>query len=113
MNLTFLSPERVIGVWADLEDAYRGEHGYGGHVAEIYAFRLAVLTPIVASGSHDGPFGKPAFDQYCRQAGEALAWIIEEFKKRRECEITIEDEKMIEGGGFGHRIHVRVMPKGC
>jgi len=35
------STEDALRVWSDLEDARRGQHGYGGDVAEIYFSNLA------------------------------------------------------------------------
>jgi len=35
-----LTADAAIGVWYDLEQALAGKNGYGGDVAEIYAYRL-------------------------------------------------------------------------
>lgn len=117
MDLVFLSPAQAISVWADLEDAYHGTHGYGGHTAEIYAYRLGVLTTRVALGDTESSFGKPAFDLYSRQAGTALYWMLKEFQKRRKCDVKIEDDELqrvaeeLQTSGFGHRIHVTITPQ--
>lgn len=44
-----LSLVQAIGIWSDLLEAYYGVNGYGGNVAEIYAYRLQEYNPTAHS----------------------------------------------------------------
>lgn len=110
-----ISVDQALDVWADLEDAYRDEHGYGGDIAEIYAYRLMPYSPRAHVGSDD-----VAQRQLARDAGLALVAICKMFEQRRECRIEIEtnrdewdglDQWLSKGGLMVHREHVRVTRK--
>ena len=49
--MSHMSIPQALDVWHDLELARRGEHGFGGHTAEIYAYRLAAESPALAGES--------------------------------------------------------------
>jgi len=62
--------EDAIGVWYDLERALAGKNGYGGVVAEIYAYRL---VPQRLRGTADPAFITDAADVIQAQAQEKAA----------------------------------------
>lgn len=47
-----LSLVQALSLWSDLDDAYYGKSGFGGEVAEIYAYRLMPYAPMVAESLH-------------------------------------------------------------
>ena len=42
---------QLVSIWAELEAAMRGEHHYGGHTMELYAYRLTERNPFIESGN--------------------------------------------------------------
>lgn len=40
-----VSTHQLMQIWGELVEACHGVHGFGGHVAEIYAYRLTPYTP--------------------------------------------------------------------
>lgn len=117
---------QALGVWDELRDALDGESSYGGHVAEIYAYRLQKYRPSAHNSPPVGGEAKPgslchsACMEAALEAGQNLAFLISEFKKRHECDVSIEGStrddaeaiSVLDKVGFSHRTHVRVTPKG-
>lgn len=110
-RLNELPVEQVLGVWHDLERALEGKNGYGGNVAEIYAYRL--LSP----GPRHPLSDLPEEDQ-ARIAAANLTNILRQFVDLHEgAEIGIEDGPREFRGidprkedfpPFVHRVHVCV-----
>jgi len=108
------SAESAVGVWFDLERALEGTNGYGGNVAEIYAYRLLPEPSTLAISA-----GDPLLQE--RAAGLAarnLTWLVRHFVGLHEgVEIGIEngprefrriDLRSEEFPPFLHRMHIQV-----
>jgi len=109
MNTIDLSTEKILDLWSELEAAYYGRNGYGGTVAEIYAYRC------VSGEAAD-------FDSYRDRnavvAGANLTEILRRFARRHECviglqsgpdEFTTIDIANKSIGPFDHRIHLEIV----
>jgi hypothetical protein len=108
--------EESIGIWYELESALEGKNGYGGNVAEIYAYRL---VPEGATGAAVAiSEGKAGEALLARTAAKNLTWFVRRFVELHDgVEIGIEtdprqfrvlDPRTEEFPPFSHRIHVRV-----
>ena len=103
--------ESSIGIWFDLERALEGKNGYGGDVAEIYAYRLVPGGIAKATSAADAEEMAPV-------AARNLTWLVRRFVELHEdIEIGIEngprefrpiDLRTEELPPFSHRIHIRV-----
>jgi len=99
----------AISVWNDLELALMGENGFGGDVAEIYAYRLV------------GGFKSPRVDVDAILAGKNMTTLLRRFVKlHRGISIAIEersdgfraiDVDEEEFPPFDWRVHLRVYRK--
>jgi hypothetical protein len=110
--------DATIGVWHDLEMALAGKNGYGGDVAEIYAYRLVpggaqafTEPPLSLSGS------AAKSPQQAILAGRNLTRLAKQFADLHHANIAIEegqrDFRTIDFGceelpPFDWRIHLRV-----
>lgn len=105
--------EDVAGVWEDLEDALRGVNGYGGDVAEIYAYRLMPAAgPSPAAIVDLAPSEEEVWG---RVAADNLMSILRRFRELHpECEVYLDGSDIpldvLDGQirPFMHRIHVKV-----
>ena len=105
----------VLNLWKDFTEAYHGVHGYGGHVAEIYAYRLCRDDP---TRRLDGKCvmkeksNQEAYDD----AKLALIVLLQLFAKNMQAFIMVNGKtlaKWHEGNEpFDHRVHVEILPKG-
>lgn len=96
----------VAGVWEELEDARLGANGFGGDVAEIYAYRLTPSTDSLDPSKEEA---------WGRVAADNLMFILRRFRELYpECEIHLDgaDDPLDVVDGqiqpFTHRIHVQV-----
>lgn len=118
-----LPVNQALGVWHDLERALAGKNGYGGDVAEIYAFRLvpAGITRLSDPSFITGVTEVQArLDEaeVARIAARNLTLILRQFVDLHEgVEIGIEegprefrffDPRVETVPPFAHRVHVRV-----
>jgi len=55
MALEHVSIDQALDVWTQLVEAYHGQNGYGGNVAEIYVYTLCRNLPAEAAGLQDDP----------------------------------------------------------
>jgi hypothetical protein len=103
--------ESSIGIWYDLERALEGTNGYGGDVAEIYAYRLLPgASPVIVAKYGDA--------HTAALAAHNLTWLVRHFVGMHEdIEIGLEngprefrpiDLRTEEFPPFSHRIHIRV-----
>lgn len=111
MSIASVSTKNALHVWADLEQAYFGVNSYGGHVAEIYAYRLIGRRP---GRGHSAEWDK----EEDLEAASALYDLLLEFKKHRNCTIRFVDYEKPKALGpwlkreeFGHRAHIEIKPK--
>ncbi len=104
--------ERLAGMgldmralWQELEDALAGTNGYGGDVAEIYAYRLVKS------------YGRPPMSEaQSREAGWNLTLLLRRFREVHSDAVVLLDTPrgfvpLGEDGEcppFNHRAHVRV-----
>jgi hypothetical protein len=104
---------QALDVWADLEDAYAGDHKFGGDTAEIYAYRLTPYRPSVHHGlGVTSPWGSEQHRQLARDAAGAMCDLLELFIARREVEVEVNGERYgahVRGWDFDHRWQVRVV----
>lgn len=103
-----ISPHQLIDLWVQLEDAYNGVNGYGGTVAEIYAYTVEPSNP--GYKHREGMFD----EDFELNASRSLYSVLRLFKWKRNCIIYIEDVKGKKRLGkwflkrrFQHRIHIR------
>lgn len=113
------SAEDAVGILNDLHLALAGKNGYGGNVAEIYAYRL--LPPGAPGGRMSHQIPGPG---ETKAAARNLTWLAQQFiamhdrtddthivhigiesgyREFRDVDLDIEP---IEP--FGHRVHLRV-----
>jgi hypothetical protein len=98
----------ALSVWHDLERALEGTNGYGGDVAEIYAFRL---VPPRLKGC--------TVEERSRVAGRNLTCLLRQFANLHEKGVEFEiettrgafrpiDPHKEDFPPFDHRVHLRV-----
>lgn len=99
----------MLDLWAEIREADLGVNGYGGDVAELYAYRFVGRSP---SAEMDVPDGR---ELQSLEAADALLALCREYELRRECMVEIETPNgwrrcggWLAEGGFDHRVHVRV-----
>lgn len=102
-----LTSAALLGVWLDLERALEGKNGYGGDVAEIYAYRLtpphlADLATIATTAGHN-------LTRLLREFVELHAGVEVGIEvERGQREFRPFDPRAETIMPFGHRIHLRV-----
>ena len=109
-----MSLDQVEGVWADLLRAFNGKNGYGGTVAEIYAYRLHKHSPAFAF--QGTTLCDQAETECAHEAAQNLYDVIEAFCLAHPCKVSIEDEPdrfkpfgpWVKDMIFCHREHVKV-----
>ena len=117
----YLSVAQALSVWSDLEAAFRGEHSYDDHVAEIYAYRLMQHSPVLA---HSGAADRPEREAIMLHQAESLHELLTLFAFQRHAKISIQIWNGPTSSTFrdlgpwvrehpeNHRWHVRVEPEG-
>lgn len=112
---------QLLQLWGELVEAYHGVHGYGGHVAEIYAYRLMPYTPTCHSGAlrEDSDTYREATRDVQMKAGAAFVQLCSYFTEHYPATILLDDLSLLEwwdrcvsAGGFAHRVHAHVQPTG-
>lgn len=107
-----LSMTQALSIWSDLDDAYYGQHGFGGHVAEIYIYRLMARDPIREARLKPGldPEPEPRADTI--RANESLRALLLHFASMREAMVRV-DGRLLELWSWpeSHRLHIEVRPK--
>lgn len=107
----------LLHVWGQLLEAYHNVNGWGGDVAEIYAYHLTRYSPLVHDGTIDGELHERMKDEYTLNAANALCSIIEEFCTQYGCDAEIDGISLAEWCAlnnnrrhvYDHRCHVRVI----
>lgn len=72
-----LPTTELLQLWADLVEASHGVNGYGGHIAEIYFYRLARYDPSALKAQEDASFrettsGREAHRDWVKDAYDNL-----------------------------------------
>jgi hypothetical protein len=119
-----LSTVQALSIWTDLEQALRGEHAFGGDVAEIYIYRLLPAEAFRPGGMRvDVVSDKLVLDA----ANESFHDLLLHFQTTRHASIDIqvwdgpvrrasngrfkELGAWLRSHGERHRFHVRVRGK--
>jgi hypothetical protein len=118
-----LPADQALGVWHDLECALAGKNGYGGDVAEIYAYLLVsdgfrrLTDPAFISGATEEQ-ARLNEAEVARIAARNLTLILRQFVELHEgVEIKIKDSprtfrtidpRTEDFPPFSHRVHVLV-----
>lgn len=112
-----LSMRQALSLWSEFESAFRGDNGYSGDTAEIYAYRLMPHTTAcvdVLRGSGSGrtmshEIATEVWDDAKRSLVALLAFFKEQYPK---AEIEIDGYKNLDNWCitevFNHRCHVRI-----
>ena len=110
MGIETLSLVQALDVWAELVEAYHGQNGYGGTVAEIYSYALESRSPTAevanqreAAGETLLPTFVEAQQDQARQSREALESMLVLFGQRYDVVPRIQ-----EGAGWWNRYHVEI-----
>lgn len=85
-----VSVSQLLDVWMELEDAYRGENTYGGHIAEVYRYLVQQHSPAWKCESES-------------KAEATLINILKLFAEKRNANIRMVSHQ-------GHRYHIKVFP---
>ena len=123
------SNKQFADVWVQLEDALRGEHNWGGEVAEVYLYLVQPRSPYLDKINE---FPKPNnlfYTEYVERQREAVRTLYEIckiFAKKREARILWEcfdedcgdyatlhwnaDDQWVMDK-MEHRIHIKVKQK--
>jgi len=94
MLTTSITTEQVLDVWEELNLAHGGTNGYGGDVAEIYAYRLMPSMPSLTSNKED-LFYKDSVKAW-EVAGYNLLQICRLFTKKRSIDHGYENNPIIK-----------------
>ena len=109
-----LSIAQALCVWTDLELALAGRHGFGGHTAEIYLYRLMPYDP-AAHTALPSARRDEAETAMNRMATENLCELVEYFiQTREECaDVRIQGVSFSEWSReiLAYRVQVEVVPK--
>jgi hypothetical protein len=99
-----VSVGELLRIWSELVEAYHGVNAYGGHVAQIYAYRL---MPSYSTCDTER--------QGRTQAGAALFEICSFFMETYVCTLTVEKRLLLDwwaqcdsAGGFAHRVDIEI-----
>ena len=106
-----ISMNQALSIWSDLWQAYYGKHGYGGDIAEIYAYRLMPYSPTY---NHEGETFKEGNEKIESDAAFAMRTIAWKFANDNDCLVTIDGEDVdiwrYHNPLFSHCCHVKVSP---
>ena len=99
-----LPPMTLMKLWGDLIEARHGCHGYGGHVAELYAYRFGGWSPGHSPDEHQQ-----------RRAAQNLHLLLTIFgEEYGDTRITLDGRPFgnwMKQAAYDHRVHVRITGK--
>lgn len=107
-----VSPIACMEVYAELAEALHGKHGYGGHVAEIYAYRFQSFSPVLVA-LPDSQAARDTTREAEGIARAALAALCVRFAESRGARIKIDRltiRTWARTAKFDHRARVEVLP---
>ena len=116
-----VSTHQLMQIWGELVEAYHGVHGFGEHVAEIYAYRLTPYTPTChGEGLLEGSaLCRDAECEVQMKAGASFVQLCSYFTEVYPSRILLDGmlipdwwNACVSAGGFAHRVHVTVEPAG-
>lgn len=106
-----VSLDQLLGLWGELVSAYCGQNRYGGHRAQIYAYRLLRFDPKIL---HDY-WAKQVRAEQAIEAKRSLVAIVRRFEREWECRCQLDGQWVDEWertAVYDHRVHVEVVPNG-
>lgn len=109
-----LSMRQLLSVWHELQAARQGSNGYGGHTAEIYAFRLTQLSPTALLASGESELGRQAREKMAQLAVDNLIAVLRLFQEFYPDTVVWVDDVRFTGNNIApndHRFHVLIRPK--
>lgn len=95
MSMLHISMFQALSVWSELEQAYFGQHRYGGDTAEIYLYRLMEHSPLIGNG-YTNSQTREVRRGASRQSANALCQLCRIFEAERHCTIEINDTRKLE-----------------
>jgi hypothetical protein len=113
------SINQILKLWSELEDCYHNSNGFGGNVAEIYAYTLRQESPahihLRTSMPDCGVSSEIYGDDIIQEnldTGSALVHFCKKFAKDKKCSVFIEGRdcflEELKSFSFDHRIHISV-----
>jgi hypothetical protein len=91
-----------LHLWTELVEAYHGVNGFGGDVAEIYAYKLTPFSYV-----------PDAFKDGQQAALRRLLAICQEFERLMKCSLLLNELSLAEWQSgvfvFTHRVHIKVV----
>ena len=113
-----ISLPNALSIWDELATALHGTNGYGGTVAEIYAYRINPLSSLALTAHKNDFLSGPSYEalrEESKQNGEILYTPIKKFQRMHpECRITVDGlsaKKALLDTPFVHRCHVEIKRK--
>lgn len=102
----------LINLWGELVEAYHGVNTYGGHTAEIYAYRFQAYTPSVHSKIVTNKEAEiELYRQSARQLYELLRLFAETYS-RASIKVNGESNwEWLRYEPFHHRLHIEIKPQ--
>lgn len=113
LTIAMVSMDQALDIWSELEQAYHGTNSFGGHDAEIYAYRLLRNNPT----AHYAAEGSQTKLKAVKEDGLAAAWalygLLMKFARDRDARILVGGRKLgrwLVKEPFVHRCHVTIRP---
>lgn len=103
-----LTQRQLLNLWSELVDAYYGKNGFGGNVAEIYAYTILPNNP-ARNYPEETDFLEKARAEDSAVAGNNLFAVLELFRDRYNCTYKIDGFEVDSPVYFLHRVHVEVI----
>ena len=110
--LNSISINQALDLWSELEQAYYDNNGFGGNVAEIYAYRLMPYSPLYVKGSQQGVIWSDEAERVEGNVMDSLYELLKMFKDKRGCKIYVDGKlfgKWIKSQRNLHRWHITVI----
>jgi hypothetical protein len=107
----------LLRLWGELVEAYHSVNGFGGNVAEIYAYRLQRYSPFIHDNIANGDRRLGELLTNEQKAGNALVALIGEFCDQYSCKATVDRLDPAEWCKrlnfnqlrFDHRVYVEIL----
>lgn len=106
-----VSVDQLLDIWGELVSAHGGQNRYGGHVAQIYAYRLQRFDPRVV----DDYWRKELKYEHAQAAKRSLLAIVRRFESEWDCRCMFDGvwaDEWERTAVYDHRVHVEVVPGG-
>lgn len=115
MSLLSVPTMELLKLWGELVEAFHGVNGFGGHVAEIYAYRFNRDDPRRRDSAHGSDLHREAEREAWHEARELLHDLLSTFERVMHADCEVDGVNRWDwwqnSDGFGHRVHVKVTPR--